>query len=492
MYSSKGFQHSELGDVEIIKHNNLYHLFHLILPNHDYIAHAVSNDGFLWKRVKNALFIGEPGDWDDDMLWTMTVSPDPDGPSAWRMFYTGISRKEEGLVQRIGLARSEDLYQWKKVSSIHYPLEITGPYYEESIEEGRNWVSCRDPFFYSENDQRLLLVNARVPDGPVVRRGCIGVAREVKPDIFKWEKPLFFPRMYDDIEVPGLYKINGTYYLLGIIKEDINVHYWHSDSLFGDYEAFSDNVLLPKGNYAGRIIVEDDQRLLWNFFNTTQRGKFVRILPPPVEVKVTENKTLMLTSYRGFDDKRLETIVQDELLPLHPILHNPTAYMEEAADSFTLASISGYEIFLSRHECINGRLRFQITMEGSGKMGVLFRSDDEANAYYISLDLITGLAQARIWGARDAVGDVEYAFQYITMQRNHFTPHKKLSYQIEVIAFGGYFELSIDGKIILRLVDTTYMDQAYLGFYVESAIIEISSLKLDMLDGPLEENHSII
>ena len=51
-------------------------LFHLIIPNHDYIAHAVSKDGISWKRVKNALFVGDPGEWDDDMLWTMHVCED--------------------------------------------------------------------------------------------------------------------------------------------------------------------------------------------------------------------------------------------------------------------------------------------------------------------------------------------------------------------------------------------------------------------------------
>jgi beta-fructofuranosidase len=492
MYSSKGFQHSELGDVEIIKHNNLFHLFHLILPNHDYIAHAVSEDGFLWKRVKNALFIGEPGDWDDDMLWTMTVGADPDGESKWRMFYTGISRKEGGMVQRIGLARSDDLYQWRKVVSRHYPIEIKGPLYEQSIEEGRTWVSCRDPFFFQEDDHRLLLVNARVPTGPVVRRGCVGVAREVEPNIFEWQQPLFFPRMYDDIEVPGLYHIGDTYYLLGNIKEDIKVHYWHADSLFGEYEAFADNVLLPQGNYAGRIIPDGDKLLLWNFFNTTKSGRSVRILPPPAEVRVAKDRTLKLVSYEGFERKRLETYVTSEFLPVRPVLSNPTAASQQNGESFTLTSKSGYEIFLSGRECVDGRLRFDVDMEGLGKMGVLFRSDEEANAYYISLDLNNGIAQARIWGKRELVDDVEYAFQYLTLQSSHFKVDPELIYHVEVIAFGGYFELSIDGKIILRFVDTTYMTQNFLGFYVESALIKISNLTLDRLDGPLEENHSII
>ncbi|MGM0432411.1 MAG: glycosyl hydrolase [Spirochaetota bacterium] len=492
MYSSKGFQHSELGDVEIIKHNNLYHLFHLILPNHDYIAHAISEDGFLWKRVKNALFIGEPGDWDDDMLWTMAVSPDPGGPAAWRMFYTGISRKEEGIVQRIGLARSNDLYQWKKVTSIHYPLEISGPEYEASADTGRKWVSCRDPFYYAEGDERLLLVSARVPDGPVVRRGCVGVAKEVEQDVFEWDAPLFYPRMYDDIEVPGLFNINGTYYLLGNIKEDVKIHYWHSDHLFGEYIAFADNVLLPKGNYAGRITEEEDHLLFWNFFTTQKSGKFVRILPPPAEVRVAADKTLMLTSYRGFDKKRLRTLNQREFLPLSPVLNNPTASMQADSNSFTLSSRSGYEVFLSESECASSRLRFRIDMAGIGKTGVLFRSDRQANAYYISLDLITGIAQARIWGACEQPEDIEHAFTYLTLQRNHFQTNAELSYQIEVVAFGGYYELSIDGKIVLRLVDTTYMGNPFLGFYVESAMVEISDLEIDLLDGPVEEKHSVI
>jgi beta-fructofuranosidase len=131
-------------------------------------------------------------------------------------------------------------------------------------------------------------------------------------------------------------------------------------------------------------------------------------------------------------------------------------------------------------------------MEGLGKMGVLFRSDEEANAYYISLDLNNGLAQARLWGAREQIEDIEYSFRYIDIQSSHFKIDKELIYHIEVIAFGGYLELSIDGKIILRFVDTTYIDQSYLGFYVESALIKISNLTLDRLDGPLEESHSII
>ncbi|TMV66690.1 glycosyl hydrolase, partial [Thioclava sp. BHET1] len=92
MYASHGFLRSDIGDVDVVYHDGLYHLFHLVLPNHDFIAHAVSNDGMTWRRVKNALFVDDPGAWDDDMLWTMHVTPDPDRHGGWRMFYTGLAR----------------------------------------------------------------------------------------------------------------------------------------------------------------------------------------------------------------------------------------------------------------------------------------------------------------------------------------------------------------------------------------------------------------
>ena len=125
MYSGYGFRDFEIGDVDVVKHDGIYHLFHLTLPNHDYIAHAVSEDGLKWRRVKNALFISDPMAWDDDMLWTMHVSSDPYKRGAWRMFYTGLCMRERGRVQRIGLARSDDLYIWRKDGSESYPLEIS-------------------------------------------------------------------------------------------------------------------------------------------------------------------------------------------------------------------------------------------------------------------------------------------------------------------------------------------------------------------------------
>ena len=106
------------------------------------------------------------------MLWTVHVTPHPFRERAWRMFYTGLSRRDHGLKQRVGLAESDDLYRWTKASvswvdgrsslpydlpgrppqpsydydpDSVYPLSPDGRYYESELDEGRNWVSWRDP-----------------------------------------------------------------------------------------------------------------------------------------------------------------------------------------------------------------------------------------------------------------------------------------------------------------------------------------------------------
>lgn len=488
MYSGSGFKNSELGDIDIVKEGDLYHLFHLVLPNHDYIAHAISSDGFLWKRVKNSLFIGDPGSWDDDMLWTMHTSPDPHGSFSWRMFYTGISRKEMGRLQRIGIARSDDLYEWKKEEGKDVPLMIDGPHYEEALCEGRNWVSCRDPFFFHENEKRLLLISARVPHGPVVRRGCVGIAQETSPNKFEWLPPLFYPRLYDDIEVPSLYKINGRYYLIGNIREDVKVHYWYSEDLFGEYEAFCDNVLLPKGNYAARITKDEDSYLVWNFFTSDLPGEGGHLFPPPKNIVIGKDGHLELQSFSGFDKKVTTRWEQDALTPIRRVLKNPTAKAYIESDQIFLQANSGYELFFLNKNSLNFRLRFNISMQGVGKTGVMCKADNDANGYFISLDLINGFAQIRSWGQCNN-GDFDKAFEYKNIQENNFHISPKLTYRIEVICFGGYIELSIDDRIALSLVDTFYMSLSELGIYLESAQVTINNLMLEDLDGPINEDY---
>ena len=258
--------------------------------------------------MDNALFISDPGGWDDDMLWTMSVSPDPHRDGGWRMFYTGLSMADRGRVQRIGLARSDDLFTWEKDATGAFPLELGAAPYEHSLEQGRHWVSFRDPYYARIDGTGYLLAAARVDHGPVIRRGAVALFEETAPDRFEPRQPLFHPSRYDDIEVPVPVQLDGRWYLLGSIREDVKVHYWYAEAFEGPYLNFSDNVLLPQGNYAARLCRDDGRWLVWNFFFKGHVTDGQHLLPPPKELRAAPDGELYLASFSGFDARVRATL----------------------------------------------------------------------------------------------------------------------------------------------------------------------------------------
>ena len=106
----------EWGDVR-----EPYHLYYLQAPrtlndpimrhNIATVGHAISDDLRHWEHHGTVLEAGQPGSWDDMTIWTGCVTI-RDGRAY--MFYTGRSHADRGLVQRIGLAISNDLVNWNR------------------------------------------------------------------------------------------------------------------------------------------------------------------------------------------------------------------------------------------------------------------------------------------------------------------------------------------------------------------------------------------
>src|SRR5256885_8271862 len=100
---------------------DLFHVFFLKAPRslgdpglrhrHASAGHAVSDDLTTWTRVADALDPQPAPAFDDLAIWTGSVVRAPAGD--WRMFTTGLSAADRGMVQRIGVATSDDLISWR-------------------------------------------------------------------------------------------------------------------------------------------------------------------------------------------------------------------------------------------------------------------------------------------------------------------------------------------------------------------------------------------
>ncbi|MBC7886643.1 MAG: glycosyl hydrolase family 32 [Ferruginibacter sp.] len=477
MYSGSGFSDWEIGDITVIIYKEVYHLFHLIIPNHDYIAHAVSKDGISWKRVNNALFVGHPGEWDDDMLWTMHVC---EVDEKFEMYYTGLQRKDRGVISRIGLAISDNLIDWEKSRKNIFPIKPKGIYYETSEANPRKWLSFRDPFRFVYKDEVYLLLCARTITGPISRRGCVGMVK-ITNDVVELLPPLLYPLVYDDIECPCVFELRGRYYLLGSIREDISVRYWFAPDFLAEYHSFHDDVVLPHGNYAARTVLDGEHLLVFNFFYAKGKNDSHRVLPPPKELDVDDKGRLLLKTYYRWDQMVKMTIRQNELADVVHLLSNPTAYSNIEPDKWTCGSRGGYEVFCFQKPSASFIWEGVLTVEGMGKLGLVTDIDQKGNGYFISLDVSNGLMEIRAWGFNPL--DNRQNFIFNNLQHSTFTVNESKSFRFRLIRYGNYIELSIDGVVKLTLIDYTYNGSG-IGLYSASSVLSLQELIVKVLPDP--------
>lgn len=526
MFSETDGSRKAIGDIHVLFHEGLYHLFHLVLPNHDFIAHAVSTDAIHWRRVRNSIFLGDPGSWDDLMLWTMHVSPDPHKPGAWRMFYTGLSRRDRGLYQRVGLATSDDLYVWEKhpvhwednrgpndpelvkkareLSYRHKPSEVTAltdenscypispspEHYESNLKEGRHLVSFRDPFFFEDGGRGVLLVAARVKDGPIVRRGCVAMYSEVRPNHFEPEPALIHPGLYDDLEVPNIVIIGDERYLIGSIREDAKIRYWHAGGECSDWRSYHDNVLMPQGNYAGRVCEDENGWMLWCFFAMNREDRTANnLMPPPKRLCRADDGVLYLKTFEGFEEwvGNAVEIKEPALLRKETKGH----VIQKIKSGWNLGSEFGFQAFLLNGPLADFRFNGRLSVDGKGKCGFVFRIDEETHdGYYLSLDLLKGIAQLRSWGtARESDG--EHMMRFKALQSGNWVARGDCAEDFSLMVFGSYIELSIAGRIVLSLADLDFA-KGHLGIYADSCSLSVTNINLHPMREPEQRHNQLV
>ena len=131
------------------------------------------------------------------------------------MLYTGVSRADHGLVQRIGLAASDDLVHWSKDPA--NPVLEADPRWYELLGQGRYpHQAWRDPWLFRDGRDGLVhvLLTARSRRGAPDGAGVLGHA--YSKDLVNWEvlPPLTEPGDFAQLEVPQLVQFNGSHTIL--------------------------------------------------------------------------------------------------------------------------------------------------------------------------------------------------------------------------------------------------------------------------------------
>lgn len=213
-----------------------YHVFYLQAPRslgdadlrhwNVSIGHAVSRNLRDWRVLPDALHpSSSEGDaFDNYTAWTGSVIQHE---GVWYLFYTGGRRSEKGLVQRIGLATSVDLFHWEKHPA--NPLILAHPRWYELLDldlwHDQAW---RDPWVFQHpaRGDFHAFITARVNYGPADGRGVIAHARS--EDLVRWDvlPPVTEPGDFGHLEVPQLVGLGGRYYLLFCAVAAVHSRRW--------------------------------------------------------------------------------------------------------------------------------------------------------------------------------------------------------------------------------------------------------------------------
>jgi len=179
-------------------------------------GHATSKDLVNWTHLGTTFAPSSTTAWDDGTTWTGSVVRDDAG--LWHLFYTGTTRAENMMRQRIGHATSTDLHNWQRVGD-GLCLDLTGPNAEcyEADHEGR-WHdrAMRDPWVMKDPYGKgwLMYFTARVPDSSEPNSGgAIGFA--TSDDLNTWVlQPPVFQGGFGQLEVPQVFEVAGKWYCL--------------------------------------------------------------------------------------------------------------------------------------------------------------------------------------------------------------------------------------------------------------------------------------
>ncbi|MBI4028722.1 MAG: hypothetical protein HY360_27335 [Verrucomicrobia bacterium] len=494
MYRHPGHPNSILGDFELVVHKNRLHLFHLCLPNHDLVAHLVSDDGLTWTELPVALRVGDPGEFDDDQIWTMGIFR---RHGRFFMLYTGKKLSEHGRVERTCLATSQDLIHWKKYA--RNPVAEPDPrwYVAANTKDAR--IQWRDPHILVEDGVMHAIVAAGANDGPLNFCGCAGYFTSTDGRRWEVKPPLYRLRLSYDFEVPCLFKFNGKYYLNGLPGSQLLNCYRVADRLEGPWRRPAHDRLIGDGNYAYRPVQWRGKTYLMSWLQHGEADwapgvQGGRVIVAPREVAAGEGDEIYLKSFSGWAQRAKGTALRPR--PGDFLKSKLGSWGEWSAEGQALRGMAdcGYAFRLLPE--IHADFIAEITIEprGAREFGLAWRSDSTADLHtaavchpaYAEVSLVRHIAFAHNPGGLRWRGSAK-------LMTNHFDYHGAAeagrpgqSIRLRVVASGPYIEVSLNDRLMI-VQATMSRRSGHIGVFVADGAAQFSQMTILPITPPHDD-----
>jgi len=483
MYTSASSIINELGDIDVTVHNDQVHLHHLCLPNHDAIGHAVSDDALEFRPAAVALHTGDPGTYDDDMIWTMHTVQNP-VTGLYHMYYTACSLAENGLIQRVALATSGDFVHWEKYAG-NPVCEAAAPFYNGTLELlGR--VAFRDPFVFIEDGVWHLLVCASTAEGDRLRRGC--VAHATSTDGFDWnlQPPLYAPCQFDDVEVPALIKLQDQYYLFFHEFRTPRSRYRIANRLDGPWLAPDHDEPLPDNNAVNRFCEWHGRTLMYTWYRCEadwpRRSPVYASLVPPKEVRVNADGTLRFSSFPGWKDRATGNSIQLTFNDLCAFAEGPGQWQN--TDDRIIAGVTGQLVAFAEPVFADFILETTARLDSGTGLGLVFRANRTTeDGNWLRLDFARNRVELHHYTAKDSGLGRYVRKQPSLKQAFDINLARDTDLRLRLVAAREYVELSVNDQVVVSAV-TYAQTQGRVGVFVENGTGGFGPINIQPINAP--------
>ncbi|MEM6991343.1 MAG: hypothetical protein AAF721_12615 [Myxococcota bacterium] len=424
-----------LGNFEVVARGDELHLFHVVLPAADRVAHLVSRDGLAWRRLPDALRIGPPGRFDDGAIVAIAVVR---GAGTHHMLYEARAA-ERGSEARIGSAQSDDLVHWRPME--HAVQAAAHLYAPKTTRVG-------------EREFRTVAATF-VADAPLHRRAAIAVHRSREAAELGPRTSAFAPRSTTRLQSPQLFTVAGDWYLTASVPSESRQRYWVGASADGPWRAPDRDQLLPSGLDLVRVFSHAGRLACIGRFADESGGAVLG----PAELTHGGDGALVARRWNGWDARR------GTATHLGP----PTPSWEDGPPTSSLSAPFGTAMW---HWGDPGScFELEVTLEADAtRFGVA-----------LGLDRDGGALLARFDRGAQRVTLVEARGETRVIQSSPWSGRPRP--QVRLRRWADAIEMDVDGVVVLAAVAPTRRGR--LGIVVESGTAEVTHARLFNVDPPI-------